>query len=406
MEIQNLMPEISDEEIKNSDDLELKEKASVETLDAERQRRAKQYARIQRRLMLLELGLMVVYILIWLFTGWSQGLVSNLAHISAQRWLQALIFTGIFGGIFYLVTLPLSYYEGFYLSHYFGLSNQTQRSWMIDQLKSLTIGALFGGILIEVVYSLLWYSPRLWWLWVGVVLLFFNVIIANLAPVLLFPLFYKFTPLSDERPELVTMLLGLAKRAGTKIQGVYKFDMSQRTKAANAALAGLGNTRRIILGDTLLAEFSNDEIETVLAHELGHQAHHDIPIGIVFSSILTLGGLYLAHLGLSWGTSYWGYQGVGDISAFPLFVLILSFYGLVTMPIGNGFSRWREHKADHYALQMTQKPDFFASAMTRLANQNLAEIDPEAWVVFLLYSHPALNKRIQFSQDWKSKMVE
>ncbi len=167
----------------------------------------------------------------------------------------------------------------------------------------------------------------------------FNVILANLAPVLLFPLFYKFQPLGEQYADLEARLLQLAAKVKTHISGVYKFDMSQRTKAANAALTGLGNTRRIILGDTLLGEFTTDEIEVVLAHELGHQVHKDIPIGILIQSAITLIGFYLASRGLSLGASALGFSGPADIAALPLLGLIFGAYGLVTMPLTNAYLR-------------------------------------------------------------------
>jgi STE24 endopeptidase len=228
--------------------------------------------------------------------------------------------------------------------------------------------------------------------------LVFDVILANLGPVLVFPLFYKFTPLGEEHAELADRLMRLAESAKTRVRGVFKFDMSRRTKAANAALTGLGNTRRIILGDTLLNEFTSDEIETVLAHELGHHVHKDIPIGMLISAAMTLVGLYLASLVLDWGVSYFGFSGPGDIAGLPLFILVMALYGLVTMPLSNAYSRWRERRADEYALRMTSKGEAYASALTRLANQNLAEVDPEPWVEVLLYSHPALGKRIAMAR--------
>ncbi len=161
--------------------------------------------------------------------------------------------------------------------------------------------------------------------------------------------------------------------------------MSKRTKAANAALTGLGNTRRIVLGDTLINEFSADEIESVLAHELGHQVHKDIPILIAFETVMTLGGLYLASLGLNWAVAHFGLSGPADITGLPALATILGAFGLVTQPLGNAVSRWRERKADEYALQSTAKAEAFASAFVRLANQNLGEADPEKWVVFMFY---------------------
>jgi STE24 endopeptidase len=176
--------------------------------------------------------------------------------------------------------------------------------------------------------------------------------------------------------------------------------MSRRTKAANAALTGLGNTRRILLGDTLLDEFTDDEIETVLAHELGHHVHKDTPAGIVIGTALTLIGFYISSLLLNRGAAYFGFDGPADIAALPVFLLAMGAYGLITMPLENATSRWRERRADEYALRVTRKPKAFASAMTRLANQNLADVDPEPWVEFLLYSHPALRKRIAMAEKF------
>jgi STE24 endopeptidase len=178
------------------------------------------------------------------------------------------------------------------------------------------------------------------------------------------------------------------------VSGVFRFDMSRRTKAANAALAGLGGTRRIILGDTLLNEFSADEVEAVIAHELGHHVHRDIPLGILVSSGLTLAGLYLASLALDRGAAFFGFAGPADIAALPLFALTLGLFGVLSLPLNNAYSRWRERRADAYALDATRKPQAFADAMTRLANQNLADADPEPWVVWLLYSHPPIRDRV------------
>ncbi len=373
---------------------------SAATLDPEKQEQAKEYARIRRRLMLGDLALGGIYALLWLVTGWSIDLRNYLLGFTTNDWLLVAGFILVFGGIYFLIDLPLGYYSSYILPHRYGLSTQTFKGWIIDQVKGVLVGGVLGLLVIEIVYYVLRISPNLWWLWAGLILLFFNVILANLAPVLLMPLFYKFVPLEEEHADLVARLLNLTERAGTRVRGVYKFDMSRRTKAANAAITGLGNTRRIILGDTLIEEFTPDEIETVLAHELGHQVHRDIPIGILVESVITLGGLYLASLGLEWGVTTLGYAGISDIAAMPLFVLVMGAYGLLVMPLGNAFSRWRETRADEYALKMTGKGEAYASALTRLANQNLAEADPEPWVESLLYSHPALGKRIAMAENY------
>lgn len=370
------------------------------TLDPERQEQAKEYARIRRRLMVVDLALGGLYVLVWLLGGWSVDLRDFLLRWTDNDWILVGGFVLIFGGIYFLLDLPLGYYSGFLLPHRYGLSTQTLGGWIVDLIKSALLGGVLGLLLIEIIYYVLRVSPDLWWLWAGLIMLFFSVLLANLAPVLLMPLFYKFVPLEEEHADLVDRLMNLAERAGTHVRGVYQFDMSRRTKAANAAITGLGNTRRIILGDTLINEFSPEEVETILAHELGHQVHRDIPIGILVESVITLGGLYLASLGLQWGVEVFGFEGVADIAAFPLFGLVVGAYGLVTMPLGNAFSRWRERRADEYALKSTGNGKAYASALTRLANQNLAEADPEPWVEVLLYSHPALSKRIAMAESY------
>ncbi|HEY3343373.1 MAG TPA: M48 family metallopeptidase [Anaerolineaceae bacterium] len=371
------------------------------SIDVERQKQAKTYSRIKRRLMLLDLGVGGVYTLAWLVLGWSGALKQALLPVTTNDWLLVLLYALVFGGIYLVITLPLSYYEEYTLPHRFEMSTQTPGGWVGDQLKGLAVSGILGAVLLEIVYALLRAAPDTWWIWVSLILLVFSVLLANLAPVLLMPLFNKYTPLGEEHADLAERLIRLAERANTRVQGVYKFDMSRRTKAANAALTGLGRTRRIILGDTLISEFTPDEIETVLAHELGHQVNRDIPLLIGGQSLITLVGMYLASLALRWGAAYFGFQGPADIAALPVFALVIGTYGLVSMPLGNALTRWRERKADEYALAVTGNGPAFASALTRLANQNLAEVDPEPWEEFLLYSHPALNKRIEMAQGVK-----
>ena len=143
----------------------------------------------------------------------------------------------------------------------------------------------------------------------------------------------------------------------------------------------------------------------MFAHELGHQVHKDIPLGIAVETLLTFAGLFLANLGLNWGVAFFGFESLGDAATMPLLVLVMGGYGLLTMPLGNSFSRWRERRADAYALQVTGNGTAYASALIRLANQNLAETEPEAWVELLLYSHPALGKRIDVARRFKQEQA-
>ena len=371
-------------------------------LDPERQKQAKQYARIRRRLWLVDTAFSALYALAWLFFGWAIALRDWLLTFTTNQWLLVVLFVAVFGGIYSLINLSLGYYSGFVLPHRFGQSNQSFKDWVIDQIKGLAVGAPIGLLLLELLYLALRVTGDLWWLWAAGGMLIFSVLLSNLAPILIMPLFNKYVPLGDEHKELAERLLALAQRANTKVRGVFKFDMSRRTKSANAALTGLGNTRRIVLGDTLINEFSTDEIETVLAHELGHHVHRDIPLFITFGAVSTTISLFLASLALNWAIGYFGFSSPADVAAFPALGILLGAYGLLTMPLDNAVSRWREEMADDYALQSTGKYEAFASAFTRLANQNLGEVDPEKWVVFMFYSHPPLGERIAKAQNWKA----
>jgi STE24 endopeptidase len=362
--------------------------------DPERQTEARRYARQRRKLIPVSLGLGLLWSLGWLLTGTSVALREELTQLTSSQALVITLYCAIFGLGYVLLDLPLSYYGGFVLPHRFGLSTQSRRDWVVDSIKAGLIGGALALVMIQILYLALAIWPATWWLPVGLVYLLFGVVLSALAPVLIAPIFYRFTPLEEEHQALADRLVALAQRAGTRVRGVYRFDMSRRTTAANAALMGLGRSRRIVLGDTMLDEFSPDEIETVLAHELAHQVHRDIPVGILIQSLITLVGLWLAALGLRWGVDRFGLDGVGDIAGLPWLALVLGAFGLLTMPLVNGWSRLRERMADRYAVQITGKPLAYSSALVRLADQNLGELEPPRWVEIILYSHPPLGERI------------
>jgi STE24 endopeptidase len=373
-------------------------------LDAERQQKAKEYARIRRRLSFVSTGIGVAGILIFLFTNLGIWLRDQLQALSWQPiagWFpwQILVYFLILILGYEIITAPIGYYSGFILPHRYGLSTMTLKGWLGDLFKGLVLGLVLESLAIELVYVLLASQPETWWLWVALVLLFFSVVMANLAPVLILPLFYKFTALPEG--DLTKRLLALAERAHTRVRGVFTMQMSSKTTAANAALMGLGNTRRIVLGDTMLDRYTPDEIEVVLAHELGHHVHHDIWKLIVSQSILTLGGLYLVNVVLHWAveTQHF-YLGLADAATIPLVLALIGAFGLIVMPISNGYSRVIECQADEYALQTTQMVGPFKSAMTRLANQNLADAEPSPIIEFLFHDHPSIRKRLQHADEF------
>jgi STE24 endopeptidase len=377
-------------------------------LDEGRQQKAREYARIRRRLTFVNLGFGALCIVVMLGFGLDHWLRNLLAPLGAwqpvQGWqpLQILLYFVILIVIYEILTLPLSYYSGYILPHRYGLSTMKLSGWIADLLKGFGLSLVLEACALELIYLLLAVQPQTWWLWVALVMLFFSVIMANLAPILIFPLFYKFKPLPEG--ELTTRLMALAQKASTRVRGVYSMEMSSKTTAANAALMGLGNTRRIVLGDTMLDRYSTDEIEVVLAHELGHHVHRDIWKLIISQAILTLVGLYIVNLLLHWVVnSLHHYQALTDPATMPFLFLLMGLYGLIVMPIGNSYTRHVEYQADEYALETTRKVEAFKSAMTRLANQNLADADPSPLVEFLFLDHPSIKNRLRHADTFAQK---
>jgi len=383
----------------------LEELQSME-IDLERQQKAREYAKIRRRLSFVDLGIAAVGLLIVFVTGldkWLRNAIQGISFLSwqpVQGWypLQILLYFLLAILVYQLITLPLGYYSGFVLPHRYGISTMSLKSWVNDLLKEFGLGLVLEAAAITLIYGLLAFQPLTWWLWVAVIMLFFSVIMANLAPVLLFPLFYKFTPLPEG--ELTQRLLALTQRANTRVRGIYSMQMSNKTTAANAALMGLGNTRRVVVGDTMIDRYTIDEIEVVLAHELGHHVHSDIWKLIISQSLLMLGGLYVANLILHGVVAAGFYLSLTDAASLPLFFLLAGIFSLIVMPISNSYSRLIEYQADEYALQTTRKVDSFKSAMTRLANQNLAEIEPSPIVEILFHSHPSISKRLKHAEEF------
>ncbi|WIG61374.1 MAG: hypothetical protein OJF49_004122 [Ktedonobacterales bacterium] len=376
-------------------------------LDPERQRLAKRYARQRQALSLVNLGISAVVILVLLFGGVSFALRDTLAGVSG--WEPLPSWQPLRVGAYFLVLfaatlvigLPLSYYSGFVLPHRYGLSTESFGGWVLDFVKGLAISLPIELLAVLFVYALLAVAPESWWLWTGLAMLFVTVILAQLAPVLLVPIFYKLTPLPDG--DVRRRALRLAEQARTRVRGIYSMNLSAKTTAANAMVMGLGTTRRIIVGDTLLEHYTPDEIEVVLAHELGHQVHNDIPKLIAVESVTTLGGLYLVNVVLHAVVGRVPeYHGLADPATMPLVAAALGVFALVLLPLTNGFSRWVERQADVYALQSTGKAPAFISAMTRLANQNLAEVEPSPVIEFLLYNHPSIGRRLALAREWEA----
>jgi STE24 endopeptidase len=361
--------------------------------------KATRYHRLRRRASLAGVAASALFLLLLLISGGSAALRDGAARASGGAFSATLaIYVFIVASLHELLQLPLAFFQGVALERRYGLSTQSTAHWWRDQLKSWCVGTILGLLAAILTWSLLRWSPEWWWLAAAASFSIVLVLLAQLAPVVLLPLFYDLKPL--DRPALAARLIALADRARTPVLGVFEWRLSDRTRKANAALTGIGATRRILISDTLLSEHSDDEIEVVLAHELAHHVHRDIWSAIALETVLITAGFYLADRLLAAFAGSFGLLGKSDVAVLPLLVLAVGGTSLVLMPLANAFSRAHERRADRYALTMTRNGAAFVTAMRRLASQNLAEENPSRLVELLFHSHPSTSARIAAALDW------
>jgi STE24 endopeptidase len=365
------------------------------------QQRAKKYEAIHNILFLVETAYFIILLAVFLLSGASSALANLSYRWAANHWVATAIYAAALAVATKLVFLPLNFFGDYWLEHRYGLSNETLGGWALDELKSLGLNLAFGVIALDVIYFLLRTAGAWWWVGAGMFFLVFGVVISTLFPVLILPMFYKLQPLENE--SLKQKLVALAGKVGAKVLGVYRMEMSEKTKKANAAFAGFWKTKRIILGDTLLSGFAEDEIEVVMAHEMAHYKHGDITKMLAWGTATTFAGFWICDFGFRIGLHRLGFADRSDLGAFPLLALCLFGFGLVVMPLNNAFSRWRERLADRTALDLTRNPDGFERAMRKLAEQNLADLSPHPAIEFLLHSHPSLERRIQWAKQWRAQ---
>jgi STE24 endopeptidase len=354
---------------------------------------AQQYSRIRRWLSVSDTALGVIFLVVLLAAGFTRDLRDLSFQFAREHYVLALFFYVLLLTLIgKALSLPLDLYS-FRLEHRFQLSNQSPKAWIIDEVKGWLVGLVIATLLAELVYWIIRSSLQHWWLiaWAAFTALF--VVFAQLAPVVLFPIFYKFVPLSDQ--ELRNRLVKLSERAGTRVRGVYEWKLSEKSKKANAALTGLGNTRRIILADTLLQNYSHDEIEAVLAHELGHHVHRHIFKSILLQMAITFVGFWAANEVLRYAT----YQAhmfdlLSDFANLPLLALVSAALSLFLLPAMNAYSRYNERQADRYCWQSVPSVEPFITAMDKLSAQNLSEKTPSRLIEVLFHSHPSVSRRI------------
>ena len=371
---------------------------SEQALDPQRQEKAREYAGITRRLFFVNLALGAVFLLVLLFSGLSSGLRNLLDFPQSARVALYFLIVMVSYGI---VSAPLDFYSGYILPHRYGLSCQSLRSWLADEAKGGILALALGTGLVVVIYLCLQEFPQTWWLLAFAFVVLVSVVLSNLAPVLILPLFFKTKPLDD--PELRKRLLSLAERSQTKIRDVFQINFSSKTTAGNAMLMGWGNTRRIVISDTMLQRYAPEEIEVVMAHELGHHRHGDIVRLIVVQSALMLLGFYLVNLVLNRAVSGLNLEGVSDVAALPLLALVLASFTLVLSPLANAYNRHLEEAADRFSLNATANPEAFATMLTKLTDQNLSESEPSWWSELLFYDHPPYSKRLETANRYRKE---
>jgi STE24 endopeptidase len=360
---------------------------------------ARRYNRIHRWLEISDFLLGLALLILLLATGWTGGLRDIAYRGAGQHYVLAVgLYVLMLMLIAKFIGLGFSYY-GFRLEHNFNLSNQKLRGWIWDEAKGFLLGLVLGLIAAELLYYFIREFPQHWWLLTWALFLGFFILMAQLAPVVLFPIFYKFEPLQDE--DLKNRLVRLGAQAGSRIRGVYKWHLSEKSKKANAALTGLGNTRRIILADTLLENYSPDEIEAVLAHELGHHVHKHILKMIGMQAVITFAGFWMANWALHYATDRLKmFTMLSDYANLPLLALVATVLSFLLMPAMNAYSRYCERQADRYAFSTIGDINPFISSMNKLAEQNLAEKTPSKFVEWFFHSHPAISRRVAAAEAW------
>ena len=373
---------------------------SLTSMSDEELAEAREYGRIHLRCRLLDSAIDVVFLGVmafWLARPLDAWL-ANWSWLAGDRsTLRIVALLLITMGLHVAVSFPLSWYTGFRLEHRYGLSAQTFRRWLRNYGLQMLVAALLNAVVFAGLYWIIWLSGAAWWLIAAAAFFFLSFVLGKLLPVVYLPLFYKTEPIDD--PVLVERIERLAAGTGISIEGVFRLGLSAETSKANAMLAGLGSSRRVLMGDTLLDSFSPDEIEVVLAHEIGHHVHRHIiqqMVLIVLLSVVSFGVW-------NWVVPWWaGIDAMSQlpVSALPMLMLLLVLVQLVVEPLVNSVSRRHERQSDRYALETTGLAAAYRSAYTKLARQNKADPQPHPLEVFLFHSHPPIAERVAMADQF------
>jgi len=313
-------------------------------------------------------------------------------HLGGSEWsMAAYLFT--VGMALSLASLPLDYYDQFHLEQRFGFNTMTPALWWLDRCKGLGLGMALGLPLLWLALKLVAWTGACWWLWAWGALLVFQLLLSVLAPVLILPLFNKFTPLPEG--SLRARLLALAERAQFRAQSIQLMDGSKRSRHSNAFFTGFGRFRKIVLFDTLVEQLAERELEAVLAHEIGHFKKRHIPKTLVLSAAASLAGLYVVRLlaGQPWFYRAFGFEPGSIVPALLLFGLLSNTATFWASPLACWWSRRHEYEADAFAARLMREPQSLIGALRKLNEKNLSNLTPHPLYSVFYYSHPTLLER-------------
>ncbi len=369
-------------------------------LDKEKQLQAKRYEKEKRLLGLAGMALSLVILLGFYFSGLSAWL-ANL-NIGNSIILTFILYVLAFQIILVFFGLPLSFYSSYIHEHKWNFSNHTVKSWLWEQTKGFFVGFILMLILLGLLFWIMAVYPQNWWLSAGLAFALVSVIMATIFPVVILPIFNKYTPV--ENKELTDTLERILSQGGLRSSGFFKEDMSKQTKKENAFLAGLGKTRRVVLGDNLMENMLVPEIESIIAHEVGHYKNKHIWKNIVIGTLEGVVAFFILNLVMRSMFTQFLSSTSWNLSLFPVFVILAGGISIFLFsPFSNAISRYFEKKADRYALESIQDKKAFMTAMAGLADRNLSNAYPEWWVKLLYYSHPPVGERLAMAESYKKE---